>query len=66
MRRRINEVVINCDVNKKRTTTEPTVPGINQLIREGEILTDITTKKWRVGKSIGSGAFGVIYNGKID
>lgn len=30
-------------------------------IREGEILTDITKKQWRVGKSVGAGGFGEIY-----
>lgn len=30
-------------------------------IREGEILTDVTKKQWRLGRSIGLGGFGEIY-----
>jgi len=32
-------------------------------ITNGEILNDLCNKKWRVGKSIGSGGFGDIYLG---
>lgn len=34
-------------------------------IREGEILTDVTKKQWRLGRSIGLGGFGEIYLGKF-
>lgn len=33
-------------------------------IREGELLTDISQKKWKLGRSIGHGGFGEIYLGK--
>lgn len=32
-------------------------------IPNGEVLTDICGKKWKIGKSIGSGGFGEIYLG---
>lgn len=34
-------------------------------IREGELLTDIAQKTWRLGPSIGLGGFGEIYLGKM-
>jgi len=33
-------------------------------IKEGEILTDMTQKQWRLGRAIGVGGFGEIYLGK--
>lgn len=30
-------------------------------IKEGELLIDVASKKWRIGKSVGSGGFGEIY-----
>lgn len=50
-------------IQKKRNpSTNDRVPD---LIKEGEILCDVTKRKWRLGKSIGMGAFGDIYLGKI-
>lgn len=34
-------------------------------IREGEILTDVTKKQWKLGRSIGLGGFGEIYLGML-
>ncbi|XP_073986683.1 serine/threonine-protein kinase VRK1-like isoform X2 [Rhodnius prolixus] len=46
-------------IQKKRNpSTNDRVPD---LIKEGEILCDVTKRKWRLGKSIGMGAFGDIY-----
>lgn len=44
---------------KKRLNTSSTYNPV--IIKEGEILTDITKKQWRVGKSVGAGGFGEIY-----
>ncbi|XP_067007408.1 serine/threonine-protein kinase VRK1 isoform X2 [Anabrus simplex] len=44
-------------------------PNGNKLpdpIREGEIFTDVTGTKWRLGKSIGVGGFGEIYLASAD
>uniref|UniRef100_A0A023F9V7 non-specific serine/threonine protein kinase n=2 Tax=Triatoma infestans TaxID=30076 RepID=A0A023F9V7_TRIIF len=43
---------------KRNPSTNDRVPD---LIKQGEILCDVTKKKWRLGKSIGMGAFGDIY-----
>jgi len=43
--------------NKPYSKAEP--------ISNGEILTDLFGKHWRIGKSIGSGGFGEIYLGNL-
>lgn len=35
---------------------------MGESIKPGEILTDLTGKKWRLGRSIGVGGFGEIYS----
>jgi len=35
-----------------------------EVFTAGEILSDTCNKKWKLGKSIGSGGFGDIYTGK--
>nr|XP_018904473.1 PREDICTED: serine/threonine-protein kinase VRK1-like [Bemisia tabaci] len=34
---------------------------VEEFLQEGEVLTDITKNKWKLGKSIGAGGFGKIY-----
>lgn len=31
----------------------------------GEVLTDLQKKSWKIGKPIGSGGFGLIYTGNL-
>lgn len=37
---------------------------VEEFLQEGEVLTDITKNKWKLGKSIGAGGFGKIYLGQ--
>ena len=51
---------------KRKTTLleEPNKrPCLAKNIPEGEILTDLKEKKWKLGSSIGIGGFGEIYLG---
>jgi vaccinia related kinase len=36
---------------------------LQEPIRQGEVLSDVSDKKWKLGRSIGVGAFGEIYLG---
>ena len=52
------------------TAKKPRAPkGAYQLAEkfpEGEIMTDLFKKQWRLGKAIGSGGFGLLYLGETD
>lgn len=44
-------------------------PNGNKLpnpIKEGEVFTDITGSRWKLGRSVGVGGFGEIYLGKYN
>ncbi|KAJ3661320.1 hypothetical protein Zmor_006605 [Zophobas morio] len=47
------------DPPKKRNCNNPVMSSIN--LKYGEILTDITGKQWKLGKVVGVGGFGEIY-----
>lgn len=53
---------------KRRALTVETPikkPCLAKSIPEGEILTDLKDKKWKLGSAIGIGGFGEIYLGKF-
>lgn len=58
MRKRVSDTLINEPLRKKSANL-PTVPC--ECLKHGEILTDLTGKKWKLGKAIGVGGFGQIY-----
>lgn len=46
-------------------TKKPRKPRGMVELPEGIILTDLTKKKWRLGRLIGWGGFGALYLGKL-
>lgn len=52
-------VVDQSPIHRKRNPI--TGYRVPDLIKNGEIVSDVTKKKWKLGKSIGVGAFGDIY-----
>ncbi|XP_044728832.1 serine/threonine-protein kinase VRK1-like [Chrysoperla carnea] len=56
-RRRSSETSLEHPLPKKRVHNE----AIPEDIKCGDVITDIKSKKWRLGKLVGSGAFGKIY-----
>lgn len=56
-------LVVESPLHRKRNPI--TGYRIPDLIKHGEIVSDVTKKKWKIGKSIGVGAFGDIYLGKM-
>lgn len=59
MRKRVNSDTVHNEPVRKKSLTLPPVSGEN--LKQGEILTDITGKKWKLGKTVGIGGFGQIY-----
>lgn len=55
MRKRANSDGLPDEPAKKKSATNC------ETLRQGEILTDISGKKWRLGKTVGLGGFGDIY-----
>lgn len=59
MRKRVNsDILLNEPVRKKSVTLAPTA---SEHLKQGEILTDLCGKEWKLGKAIGVGGFGEIY-----
>lgn len=59
MRKRVNsDILLNEPVRKKSVTL---APASCECLKQGEILTDLNGKKWKLGKAIGVGGFGEIY-----
>lgn len=56
-RRRSSETSLEHPLPRKRVHNE----AIPEDIKCGDVITDIKSKKWRLGKLVGSGAFGKIY-----
>ncbi|XP_071447281.1 serine/threonine-protein kinase VRK1-like isoform X2 [Hetaerina americana] len=59
MPRKLSEQEMEEECKKKRIA--PNGFRLPYPIRDGEVLTDIKDKKWRIGKSVGLGGFGEIY-----
>ena len=53
-------------VSRPAAKKKAPVHKLPEPIREGEILSDIQKRQWRLGKSIGVGGFGEIYAGTLD
>lgn len=58
MRKRSNHDPVSDEPPVKKKLT---VPSSTIDVTSGTILTDILGKKWRLGKSVGKGGFGMIY-----
>lgn len=59
MRKRNSFAYSDDDPPRKRISNDNCVSTIN--IKPGEVLTDLTGKKWKLGKAIGIGGFGEIF-----
>lgn len=59
MRRRTSVVSSEEGPPRKKNSGNNNTPTID--IRPGEILTDLSGKKWKLGKAIGIGGFGEIF-----
>lgn len=59
MRKRVHsDILMNEPLRKKSVTVAPVSC---ECLKQGEILTDLNGKKWKLGKAIGVGGFGEIY-----
>jgi hypothetical protein len=61
MPRKLSDQEMEEECKKKRIA--PNGFRLPDPIRDGEVLTDVKDKKWRIGKSVGLGGFGEIYLG---
>lgn len=61
-------VLADCSINshtmprKSSSSGKRNASNVKENLKPGEILTDLTGKKWMIGKPIGVGGFGDIYS----
>ncbi|XP_047116541.1 serine/threonine-protein kinase VRK1-like [Schistocerca piceifrons] len=61
MRRRMSDAILPPEIEPPKKRIASNGNKLPDPIREGEILTDVLGKRWRLGRSIGVGGFGEIY-----